>query len=222
MRRLLFALILWSGTVSAFAEEGWIDVLQGKTLADFSDFWLDDGGKKEATFRLENGVMSLTGTPRGWLAIPGEYRNVSMKLECRFPDPNRFTNSGMLFRITGRGPTFLPPCVELQLQKERMGDLFSFHGFKMACPKERFTYHVKHVTAGDCCQVDHTRNCQLPDKPENWNQVEITLFEDWMIVRVNGQVVNWAYGIDNVPGKIAFQSEGGPMDFRNVLLKVEK
>jgi hypothetical protein len=41
-----------------------------------------------------------------------------------------------------------------------------------------------------------------------------------LIVKINGKVVNWAIMAEIKPGKIAFQSEGGAIEFRNALLTV--
>jgi hypothetical protein len=39
-----------------------------------------------------------------------------------------------------------------------------------------------------------------------------------IVVVVNGKIVNWVTDAEQTPGKIGFQSEGGPIEFRNAIL----
>lgn len=54
--------------------------------------------------------------------------------------------------------------------------------------------------------------------PGEWNRYDITLDEDHLVVKLNGELVNEAHGLEVVPGSFALQSEGGAIDFRNIRL----
>ncbi len=60
------------------------------------------------------------------------------------------------------------------------------------------------------------------ENPEVWNKVEVTCFESLVFVRVNGVLVNWAYGVEPQAGQIGFQSEGGEVWYRNAFIIEEK
>jgi hypothetical protein len=77
--------------------------------------------------------------------------------------------------------------------------------------------YANHEFAGNCESVIKFRDAQNYEKL-SWNKIEITCNEDLLIVKINGKVVNWAIMAEIKPGKIAFQSEGGPIEFRNAFL----
>ncbi|MHC4589351.1 MAG: 3-keto-disaccharide hydrolase, partial [Planctomycetota bacterium] len=51
-----------------------------------------------------------------------------------------------------------------------------------------------------------------------WNDYEIIVDGGSVVLKVNGHVVNEAWGVQEVPGKICLQSEGAEIHFRNIRL----
>ena len=197
-----------------------VDLLKNAKLNDF-DFFLIDNGKKEDAFSITaDGVLHLTGEPKGWLGTKKEYRNFILTSEFRYPDPEIKTNSGLLVRIgEQKTTTFLPHCVEIQLQTGDCGTLYAFHDFVITGDKTLMKSYANHEFAGNCESVVKFRDAQNYEKL-SWNKIEIHCNEDLLIVKINGKVVNWAIMAEIKPGKIAFQSEGGPIEFRNAYLTV--
>lgn len=197
--------------------------LEGKTLDDF-DCWLMDDGKKEDVFRIEDGILKVSGTPFGWLSPKGEsFRNFILIAEVRYPTDNDKANSGLFLRITDTPdrpePLFLPPCIECQLLTQNIGHLFGFHGHALIGAEERYSYRPRSEKDGKSVAELHKlmnfRNAQNSGV-EEWNRVVVICYEDAVSVFVNEKPVNWACRATNVAGGIGFQSEGGEVWFRNV------
>ncbi len=43
--------------------------------------------------------------------------------------------------------------------------------------------------------------------------------KDKVVLKVNGEILNEGTGAEEVAGKICLQSEGGPIEFRNIRIK---
>ncbi|MDO4574771.1 MAG: DUF1080 domain-containing protein [Planctomycetia bacterium] len=215
MKKLLCLLVLGLMANSATGQE---NLLEGKTLADFG-YFLADNGVQEEVFQLADGVLKISGTPMGWLETKKDYKNFTLKAEIRYPEENPNANSGLFLRLVGRGPAFLPPCVEVQMKTGNIGDVFGFWGYTVLGDAAR-AKTKENAIGGKMHTLTKIRCAQKPGT-DAWNQVEITCFEEVVVVRVNGVIVNVAYGVQNVPGKIAFQSEGGVVWFRNAVVTEE-
>jgi len=67
------------------------------------------------------------------------------------------------------------------------------------------------------------RHINLTDDSEKpvgeWNQMEITCRGNEVLVKVNGELVNHATNCSQSRGAIALQSEGTPIEFREIKLK---
>ena len=196
-----------------------IRLLDNAAVSDF-DCFLYPTANADEVFQIKDNVLYVTGDPKGYLATKKSYKNFILTSEFRYPDPKIETNSGFLVRI-GKQPekTFLPRCVEIQLMTQDCGTLYSFHDFKMSGNKEFFKFFPEHITAGNCCSLvkfKDARNYQ----PLAWNTVEILCNENLILIKINGQLVNWAEMSETAAGPVAFQSEGGPAEFRNTVLTV--
>jgi len=222
------ALFIGLQAVSAIAaedapKERKVWTLEGKTLDDF-DCWLMDNGKKEDVFRIEDGILKVSGTPFGWLSPKDEeFRNFILTADVRYPTDNDKANSGFFLRIVETPdrpePLFLPPCIECQLQTKNIGHLFGFHGHTLIGAEDRYSYRARIEKDGKFIPELHKlMNFQDAQKPgtEEWNRVVVICYEDAVSVFVNEKPVNWACRVSNVAGKIGFQSEGGEIWFRNV------
>ena len=54
------------------------------------------------------------------------------------------------------------------------------------------------------------------DEPGDWNTYEIYLLKGTLTLYINGEKVNEAHGLKEVPGQIGLQSEGGEVHFRTI------
>ncbi len=197
---------------------GAVDLLRGATLDDF-DYFLLAGEQREKAFSLEDGVLSIAGTPFGWLGTKNDYHNFVVETEFRLLNPEGETNSGFLVRMGEQKPTtFLPHCVEIGIYEKETGTLFGFHDFRIMGEESRMVYYKDHEDAGNCDQIDLIRD-PVTDLGE-WNRMKITCLANVVAVELNGIPVNWGIMAEDYAGKIAFQSEGAKIEFRNAYLTV--
>ena len=217
---------LFAESPAKTADSGESAVSQAETLdfcspAVFNSLvaFLADGAAKEDVFRLtDDGIIEVNGSHIGYLATPASYRNFTLSGEYSLQ--NAETNGGLLARVTRATPTFLPRCVEIQVMSGLTGDLFGFHDLVIHGEAERTVTGKDHAMVGNYCQLNALRGAERPI-PE-WNRIEVTCFEDFVLVRVNGRIVNWANGVEKADAPAAIQSEGGKLRWRNLRLTPEQ
>lgn len=214
------AVLLCLSLPFAVADDGReIDLFKRATLDQF-DFYLDENGKKADVFSFPGDEkLMVKGKPFGWLATKKEYKNFKFSVKYRWPAGVEATNSGLFMRINGESPNFLPKCFEIQLKPGSVGDICAFHGKVIEGSKERFTENPNHAMCGHVRIVKKFRDAEKP--VGQWNEVDVLCFEDMIVVWVNDQIVNWAHGAENLPGKIGFQSEGGPIEFKDAEIELK-
>ncbi len=196
-----------------------VALFQNTTLEDF-DFFLDEGGKKKDVFSLgPDGILRVTGKPFGWIGTKKEYKNFTLTLDYRWAEDSEPSNSGLFVRLNGNSAVYLPRAIEVQLQHTLAGDLLGFGGMGIAGEKERYLENLNHRT-GELRSVKKFQRADVPSlekKPGEWNTLHVQCYEGLIVVRLNDRIVNWAHGVEALPGKIAFQSEGGPVDSSQTL-----
>ena len=195
-----------------------IDLLASKNLDDWN-FFLVDGVKKEDVFSFTNeGTLSCKGKPFGYLCTKEEYRDFKLTVQWRWPEGVEPTNSGVFLRINGESKGFLPRAFESQLQPGNAGDLWGFHGMGLAgFDKARFTHNTSgNDVTGEIRGIKKLVDAERP--AGRWNTFEILCQGGTIVLSVNGTIVNWTQDAEDIAGAVGLQSEGGPIEFRNVWL----
>jgi len=155
---------------------------------------------QKGVWGVKDGVMTVTGKPFGFINTTADYTNYVLRLQVRHLAK---VNSGVLLRATKLEGKW-PQSIEAQLWKGKMGDIYNFGRFPM-----------KTSGRGPGTPKMHESN----EKPVGqWNEYEITLNKGDLELRVNGLVQNRATECAEIAGKICLQSEGGPLEFRNIVL----
>ena len=116
----------------------------------------------------------------------------------------------MLVHVTKPGELGVwPKSLEVQLGNGDAGDFWVL-GTTIDVENEeqrREARRHRNLTDGD-------------EKPiGEWTQMEISCRRDEVLVKVNGELVNHATNVSQTRGAIALQSEGAPIEFRNIKLK---
>ncbi len=212
MLALLLALLV--GTSVTVAQEK-IDLLGGAGLDDW-DYHLIEDVKKEDVWSLEDGILTCTGTPLGYLYTKQKFQDFKLSLEWRWAPGTEPGNNGVLLRIASEPISFLPKCVEAQLMHGSAGDIWGFYGFKLSGDKQRWREIRGHKALGDFWGVGKIKDAEK--EPGEWNKYEITLKGGDLTLVINGEKVNEATDCDVLAGPIGLQSEGGKIHFRNVHL----
>ena len=198
-----FAILLFA-TLPCFAQES----LTAK--ADLSNWAFESNEGPEAaqkSWKLEDGVLSTTGKPTGFIRTMESFENYTLTLEWRWLPGTENGNSGLLVHAgeTGEGKTW-PPCFEPQLQQNSAGDIWMIGGKLEATGKNE----------GDRWH----RTADPKEKPVGeWNTMTVVCKDDTLTIHVNGTLVNEAKKLSRTSGSIALQSEGAPIQFRNIILK---
>ncbi len=206
----LFALSL---AVLSCSTENKIELFNGQDLDHWYVYVDSEDGEPRDLFYVEDGLMNTPGDPFGYIRTKESYSSYELHLEWRWTDEP--SNSGVLLHVQGKEMIF-PHCVEAQLMHGKAGD-FVLMGKGAAITVNDSTYLVT---------SEERRYLAIPkfeDSSENpageWNSYDITCRDGIIELRVNGVLQNKGTEVSLTEGNIALQSEGGPMQFRNIYLK---
>lgn len=194
--------------LGAFAEESpeSISLFNGKDLEGWKLFVPDKDVDTSTVWFVRGGVVHCTGVPFGYMRTEKEYENYRLTVEWRWPaDP---TNSGVFLHAQEPDKVW-PLCIEAQLKHNSAGDFVAMG--------QSTRFNELPERAGFFGSV--SKKGKSAEKPAGeWNRYEILCDGDTIELRVNGQLMNRATGATLNKGHIALQSEGGPIEFREVVL----
>jgi hypothetical protein len=208
--------------------EGFKPLFNGKDLTGWKTF-LDPkvpGADPKKVWTITEGEIHCLGKPMGYLLTEKEYGDYVLRVQWRWPkEPG---NSGVFVYVSGPDKIW-PKGVEAQLQSGQAGDFWLVDGFKMKVPDSegrqdpRQARHFLRI--GESYKPAGPQNRMVPvrkqfEKPAGeWNQYEITCQGDMLKLVVNGTHVNTGTNAEATKGHILLQSEGAPVDFRNIEIK---
>jgi len=172
--------------------EGWTCVLDEKSDVPTSEVY----GVKE-------GNIHIVGNPFGYMRTDKKYSNYKLHVEWRWVGEG--TNSGLFLHVQD-GDKLWPNAIECQLCNGKAGDFVMLGGSKIAEIECVGQFPIK----------DRVGNFEKP--VGEWNIAEVVCQGNSITVYINGQLQNQATS-ETSEGYIALQSEGGPIEFRNVYLE---
>ncbi len=185
-----------------------IALFDGKSFDGWFRFLRGGKGDPDKTWRIkEGGVLACTGRPAGYIRTVKVYKNYHLRLEYRWP--GRTGNNGVLVHMTGPDRVW-PKSLECQGQFHAQGDFWEIGGF----PFNEHKSGGRRVRGRNVHKYDpHNEK-----KPGEWNVYEVWCVGDVVRPYVNGKLMNEASGCAITAGKICLQSEGAPIEFRNITL----
>ena len=148
------------------------------------------------------------GKPAGYIRTVESYTDYKLHLEWRWPQ--KPGNSGVLLHRAGIDRVW-PRCVEAQLQHESAGDFWLLnHSMinvdgKQIGPKDYANAKKKHPANEKSLG--------------QWNSYDIVCHGKTVTLYVNGLLQNKGTGSNPSHGPICLQSEGSPIEFRNIYLE---
>ncbi len=197
--------------VSSCKKENKVQLFNGKDLSNWK-IVLPDGVPGDSVFRVENNMLYVAGIPTGYIRTRDEYANYKLHVEWRWAAEPK--NSGVLLHTTGEDIIF-PNSIEAQLMAGNAGDIVLIG-------------KGAGVTVGDSTYLIHSEqnrykaipkfNESSENEPGQWNTYEIIAKDDQLELYVNGILQNKATGVTKTRGAITLQSEGGPIQFRNIYI----
>lgn len=159
-------------------------------------------GDAEPVFSVtDEGTLRCVGNPVGYIRTDESYDNFVLSLRWRYTA--RPGNSGVLFRTIGPDKVW-PNCLEAQLHAGQAGDFVNLSDGSMTMPR----------TEGIFGRKSHNAENPLSE----WNEYEIIADGGEITLFVNGEKLNHATDCPTRPGTIALQSEGVPIEFRDIRL----
>ncbi len=192
-----------------------VQLFDGKSLHGWGFFLVDPDAKMEDVWSVRDGILICRGQPHGYLATEKEFKNFQLLLQWRWAPGKKPGNSGVLLRVSGE-KKMLPNCTEAQLKSGDAGDMYGFQGFQIDGDPARKKQIAGHQLGGDMIALSKIQGAE--HEPGQWNQYRILVQDDKITLFVNDKLVNRAHGCDVHPGKIALQSEGGEIHFKNITL----
>jgi hypothetical protein len=214
MTKFLFLSLLT--LTSLHAEDDLMPMFQPNSLSG----WVNANCAPE-TWSIKDGVISCTGKPTGALRTEKQYENFILEAEWRHLSEGG--NSGVFVwgtPISSPGVPFLRG-IEVQVldhgymknadpSKPRWftthGDVFPIHGATMQP-------HGEHNGSRSFPSEERSK-----PSPE-WNHYRIEANNGRLTLAVNGKVVSGGNNCNYRKGYLALESEGAPVEFRNVKIK---
>jgi len=178
-----------------------VTLFNGKNLDGWEPFLKDASADPSTVWSAKDGVLRCEGNPFGYIRTTEAYSNYNLHVEWRWAE--KPTNSGVLLHITGPNKIW-PQCIEAQLQNQNAGDFIAIGGSSFAEKKAKNRVPKLHDTN--------------EKEAGQWNSYDITCKADTITLVVNGLLQNTATKTSLTSGPIALQSEGSPIEFRNVTL----
>ncbi|MDD2600692.1 MAG: DUF1080 domain-containing protein [Kiritimatiellae bacterium] len=167
----------------------------------------EEGCCPDKTWSVKDNVISCTGQPFGYLMTQKSYADYKLHVEYRWSAKSEQQNSGIFIHKTGPDDFFLPKAIETQLKEGNAGD---------------FVLLSKATLNG----VENNKNKLIEktgkssEKPfGEWNSVDIIVKGDTIKSSINGVLQNTGKDIYTNAGNICLQSEGGPIEFRNITIE---
>jgi hypothetical protein len=209
---LALALLMAAPLAAAGPKDGFRPIFNGKDLSG----WVNVNCAPE-TWTVRDGVLHCTGLPTGALRTVRQYENFVLELEWRHLSVGG--NSGVFLwgsPIAAPGVPFLRG-IEVQVLDHGYaasgknewytthGDVFPIHGATMK-PFGR------HQGMRSFPSAEHSKG-----SPE-WNHYRITATNGVLRLAVNGVEVSGGAECNYRKGYLALESEGAPVEYRNVRL----
>lgn len=199
--------------MAACTEGNKILLFNGENLNNWDKVLFDSIANPDEVFQVRDGVMLVSGAPFGYIVTKDSYSNYKLHLEWRWPEEP--ANSGVFIHAQAVNPTGWPVCIEAQLAHTKAGDLI-FVGQGTGMRVGDSTY----ITLPGMSRSSRVgRSGESSENPTwEWNIYEITCEGNNIDVIVNGVLQNQGTEATLTSGRIALQSEGGPVEFRNLYL----
>lgn len=222
-------LTLCSVLPNILAQDGFVPLFNGKDLTGWKP-WLRPGpdgqtADPKSVWSVSEGVIRCVGTPAGYIATEQEYGDYVLRLKWRFPPGSKGGNSGVLLHcqkedgVWPKGPKAVwPTSVEAQLLSGRAGDFWLI-----------YPPHVKLYV--DPARQDPKQERHYFREPKDepvekpigeWNDYEIHCQGGNVTLFINGRKVNEGRNGNLTRGRIALQSEGAEIHFKDILIKFLK
>ena len=156
----------------------------------------------DEVFQVQNGNIYVKGLPFGYLRTERKYKDYTLHAEWRWV--NEPANSGLFQRVQD-GDLLWCTAIECQLCNGKAGDFVMLGGSKIEEVECVGKFPIKE------------RKGDYEKQSGKWNKAKIVCTGNKIKVYINGKFQNECT-CEFTEGYIALQSEGGPVEFKNIYL----
>lgn len=181
-----------------------IELWNGKDFSGWKKFIPDKNIDPDTVWTTENGLLICNGNPNGYVRTVNDYSNYKLTVVWRWP--GEAGNSGVLLHMSGEDKVW-PKSIEAQLHSGSAGDFWLIDGPEI---KEHTDKSSRRVV----------KMAESSEKPlGEWNTYKIICTENTITLYVNDVLQNKGSETSINSGKICFQSEGAPIDFKDIYIE---
>ena len=225
MSKYIFLLLIFlCSCVHNKNEAGWVPLFPTDSLKGWNNNHKGRKTYNPNTWSIKNGVLKTTGKPIGVLYSDKKYRNFELKFDWKHHQYAK--NSGLFIWVKSIGRR-LAKGTEIQIL-----DLGYEEYYKRKYPKRRgevkwFTCHGDVFPVGTKMTPfppvgpdDRSFPSENRTKPYgNWNHYYIRAVDGVVRLSVNGKEVSGGYNIKPKVGPLAWEAEGGMVEFKNIMIR---
>lgn len=184
-------------------------LFNGKDFTGWKLFIPGDSVDVKDVWSVRDGVIHCTGKPTGYMRTTESFSNYKLHLEWRWAgEPG---NSGVLLHCQGPDQVW-PNCIECQLKSGNAGDFVIIGPGSITVDGKEYKNNEKFLII--------KRKAEDIEKPiGEWNSYDIVCQGHEITAHVNGTLVNKGSNAFVASGPIALQSEGAPIEFRNIYIE---
>jgi hypothetical protein len=185
---------LWNGVDFS----GWKLFVPSDTI-DVNEVW-----------SIKDAAIFCKGIPSSYLRTEAEYSNFILTLDWRWVEKE--SNSGVLLHAQEPDQVW-PNSIECQLLSKNAGDLIIIGPGSLTVDGKKIENTGRYII------IPKKQNSN--EKPVGeWNSCKIIAKNDEITCYINGLLQNHATQASLTKGKICLQSEGAPIEFRNIQLEL--
>lgn len=216
---LMFSIAATMAMASSTLADEPVKLFNGKDLTGWTIFIQhkdksDPATDSKGVFKVEDGVIHVSGEEFACLTTAKEFENYRLSLEFKWgekryaPREKDKRDSGVLLHCTGPDKLWTK-SIECQIQEGDCGDFHMVSGTELTIDGKREKSFRKKTTDAE--------------KPNGqWNKIEVVCDGGKITNIVNGVIVNEGTDASVTKGRILLQSEGAEVFYRNVELSALK
>lgn len=220
--------------VSAYTPDRTVELLSAPLLATWQAVTAMDSDGDSLDWTLQDGILRTGGLTMGYFRTRQAFADYRLVLEWRWAEgprqilPNgkvRPRNSGIFVHVETPDKVW-PRCFEVQLRDTDAGSIIAMEG--STCREvDLLRARLMSQAGSDSAALLKAREAKVITKDKKglerpvgeWNRLEVVCRGDTITCSVNGVPQTHITNTNPKAGFIALQSEGAPIEFRNVRLE---
>jgi len=187
------SIALWNGNTF----DGWVRFIPGDSV-DVDTVW-----------SIHDGMLYCTGKPTGYIRTQASFSNYKLHIEWRWVREGG--NSGVLLHCQEPDQVW-PNCIEAQLQSKDAGDLVLIGPGQITVAGKTYKNEKQFL-------IIPNQKDGVEKSLGEWNAYDLVCRDRTIVCSVNGVEINRGENASVNSGWIALQSEGAPIEFRNIVLE---